>query len=56
MDENKIKRPKIVLEVIKKSERVKINKDKEKIYVDKVPTRLKTSVFLYDIQQQTKKT
>ena len=53
MDENKLKRAKKVLEVIKKSERVKINKDIEEIYVDKVPTGLKASVFLYDIQQQT---
>ena len=55
MDEHKFKRAKKVLEVIKKSERVKINKYNEKIYVDKVPTGLKASVFLYDIQQQTKK-
>ena len=55
MDEHKFKRAKKVLEVIKKSERVKINKDNEEIYVDKVPTGLKASVFLYDIQQQTKK-
>ena len=55
MDEHKLKRAKKVLEVIKKSERVEINKDNEEIYVDKVPTVLKASVFLYDIQQQTKK-
>ena len=55
MDEHKFKRAKKVLEIIKKSERVKINKDNEEIYVDKVPTGLKASVFLYDIQQQTKK-
>ena len=55
MDEHKFKRAKKVLEVIKKSERVKINKDNEEIYVDKKPTGLKASVFLYDIQQQTKK-
>ena len=55
MDEHKFKRAKKVLEVIKKSERVQINKDNEEIYVDKVPTGLKASVFLYDIQQQTKK-
>ena len=55
MDEHKLKGAKKVLELIKKSERVKINKDNEKIYVDEVPTGLKASVFLYDIQQQTKK-
>ena len=55
MDEHKLKRAKKVLEVIKKSERVKINKDNEENYVDKVPTGLKASIFLYDIQQQTKK-
>ena len=55
MDEHKLKRAKKSLEAIKKSERVKINKDNEEIYVDKVPTGLKASVFLYDIQQQTKK-
>ena len=54
MDEYKLKRAKKLLEIIKKSERVKINKDNEEIYVDKVPTGLKASVFLYDIQQQTK--
>ena len=43
-----------VLEVIKKSERVK-KKDNEKIYSDKVPTGLKASIILYDIQQKTKK-
>ena len=53
MDELKLKRARKVLEVMKKSERVKLNN--EKIYVDKVPTGLKASVFLYDIQQQTKK-
>ena len=45
MDEHKFKRAKKVLEIIKKSERVKINKDNEEIYVDKVPTGLKASVF-----------
>ena len=55
MDEHKLKRAKKVLEVIKKSVRVKINKDNEEIYVDKVPIGLKASVHLYDIQQQTKK-
>ena len=55
MDENKLKRAKKVLEIIKKSERVTINKENEELYVDKVPTGLKASVFLYDIQEQTKK-
>ena len=55
IDKNKLKRAKKVLEFIKKSERVTINKENEEIYVDKAPTRLKASVFLYDIQQQTKK-
>ena len=44
------------MEVIKKSERVIINKENEELYVDKVPTDLKASVFVYDIQQQSKKT
>ena len=44
------------MEIIKKSERVVINKENEEFYVDKVPTGLKASFFLYDIQQQTKKT
>ena len=55
MDEHKLKRAKKILEVMKKSERVKIKKDNEEIYVDKVRTGLKVSVFLFDIQQQTKK-
>ena len=38
-----------------KSGRVTINHDNEVIYVDKVPTGLKSAVFLYDIQQPTKK-
>ena len=38
-----------------KSERITINHDNEVIYVDKVPTGLKGAVFLYDIQQPTKK-
>ena len=32
-----------------------MNKKNEKLYVDQVPTGLKVSVFLYDLQQQTKK-
>ena len=36
-------------------ERVTINHDNEVTYVDKVPTRLKAAVFLYNIQQPTKK-
>ena len=55
MDKNKLERAKKILQVIKKSERVKINKDKEELHVDKVSTGLKASVFLYDKQQQTKK-
>ena len=55
MDKNKLKRAKKVLENIVKSQRDKIDKDNEELYIDKNPTRLKASVFLYDIQQQTKK-
>ena len=55
MDKKKLKRAKKVLEIIKKSERVTINKENEELYVDKVPTGLKASVFLYDLQQQIKK-
>ena len=55
MDENKLKRAKKHLEIIKKSERVIINKENEELFVDKVLTGLKASVFLYGIQQQTKK-
>ena len=43
-----------VLEIIKKSERVTINKEYEEFYVDKVSTGLKALGFLYDIQKQTK--
>ena len=53
MDENKLERAKKILKIIKKSERVKINKDNEELHVDKVPTGLKASVFLYDKQQKT---
>ena len=49
MDKNKLKRAKKVLENIVKSQRDKINKDNEELYIDKNPTRLKASVFLYDI-------
>ena len=52
MDENKLKRAKKVREIIKKSERVIINKENEEFYVDKTPTGLKASIFLFDIQQQ----
>ena len=45
MDEYKIKRAKKLLEIINKSEQVKINKDNEEFYVDKRPTGLKASVF-----------
>ena len=45
IDKNKLKRAKQVLEIIKKSERVTINKENEELYVDKVPTGLKTSDF-----------
>ena len=41
----KLKRAKKFLEIIKKSERVIINKDNEELYVDKIPTGLKASVF-----------
>ena len=55
MDKNKLKQAKKVLEINKKSERATINKEKEELYVEKVSSGLKASVFLYDIQQQTKK-
>ena len=55
MDVKKLTRAKNVLEIIKSSTRVKINKNDEMIYLDKVPTGIKASVFLYDIQQQNKK-
>ena len=55
MDENKLKRAKKYLEIIKTSERVTINKENENLHVDKVRTDLKALVVLYDIQQQTKK-
>ena len=55
MDENKLNRAKKVLEIIKMSERVIINKENEELYFDKVLTDLKASVLLYDIQQQIKK-
>ena len=48
-------RAKIILEIIKKSERVTINRDNEVVYVDKVPRGPKAAIFLYDIQQSTKK-
>ena len=43
--QKKLKRAKKFLEIIKKSERVIINKDNEELYVDKIPTGLKASVF-----------
>ena len=49
MDVRKLTRAKIVLEIIKSSTRVKINKNDDMIYLDKVPTGIKASVFLYDI-------
>ena len=55
MDVKKLTRAKNVLEIIKSSTRVKINKNDEMIYLDKVPTGIKASVFLYDKQQQNKK-
>ena len=55
MEENKLKRAKKVLQVNKKSERVTINKEIKELYVDEFPTGLNASVFLNDIQQQTKK-
>ena len=55
MDVKKLIRAKNVLEIIKSSTRVKINKNDEMIYLDKVPTGIKASVFLDDIQQQNKK-
>ena len=55
MDENKLKRAKKILENVKKSKRVIINKENEEFNVDKNPTNLRASVFLYEIQRQTKK-
>ena len=55
MDKHTLNQVKKVLVVIKKSERVKINKDNEKTCVAEIPTGPKESVFLYDIQKQTKK-
>ena len=46
MDENKLQRAKKFLEVITKSERVKINKYNQELYVDKVPTGLKSYSFI----------
>ena len=43
------------LEIIKSSTRVEIYKNDKMIYLDKVPSGIKASVFLYDIQQQNKK-
>ena len=53
--DKKFVRAKTVLEIIENSERVTINRDNEVIYVDEVPTRLKATIFLYDIKQPTKK-
>ena len=55
LKDKKFVRAKTVLEIIENSERVTINSDNEVIYVDKVPTGLKAAIFLYDIQQPTKK-
>ena len=55
MDENKLKQAKKILENVKKSKRVIINKENEEFNVDKGPTNLRASVFLYEIQRQTKK-
>ena len=55
LEDKKFVRAKTVLEIIKNSERVTKNRDNEVIYVDKVPTGLKATIFLYDIQQPTKK-
>ena len=55
LDDKKFVRAKTVLEIIEISERVTINRDNEVIYVDKVPIGLKATIFLYDIQQPTKK-
>ena len=55
MDVKKLTRAKNVLEIIKSSTWVQINKNDEMIYLDKVLTGIKASVFLYDIQQQNKK-
>ena len=54
MDVKKLTRAKNVLQIIISSSRVKMNKIDEMIYLDKVPTGIKASVFLYDIQQQIK--
>ena len=55
LEDKKFVRAKTLLEIIENSERVTINRDNEVIYVEKVPTGLKAEVFLYDIQQPTKK-
>ena len=54
MDENKLKQAKKALEIVKNSERVIVNNENEELFVVKVPTGLKASVFFFDIQQQTK--
>ena len=55
LEDKKFVRAKTVLEIIENSERITINRDNVVIYVDKVPTGLKAAIFLYDIQQPTKK-
>ena len=55
LEDKKFIRAKTILEIVKNSERVTINYDNEVINVDKVQTGLKAGVFLYDIQQPTKK-
>ena len=51
MEDKKFTRAKNILEVIKRSTRVSIHAMDETIYVDNVPTGLKSASFLYDIQQ-----
>ena len=54
LEDKKFIRAKTILEIIKNSERVTINRNNEVIYADKKPTGLEATVFLYDIQQPTK--
>ena len=52
--QKKCVRAKTILEIIEVSKRVTINRDNEVIYVDKVPTGLKTALFLYEYNNQQK--
>ena len=54
MDVKKLTRAKNVLKIMKSSTRVKINKNDEMIYLDKVPTGIKASVFCMICNNRTK--